>query len=98
MIGKPDFEVKALAYHLFSEIGMKKPGSEVLILSLCSILKDFMSIKNFVRLTAFKAATSVYSKSIAEFVDDMISKAAKDKSALLRKAASTSVLKVVAGH
>lgn len=73
---------------------MKRPGNDVLILSLCSILKDFMSMKNFVRLTAFKAATSAYCANISEFVDDMVLKASKDKSVLLRKAASTSMLKV----
>jgi hypothetical protein len=73
---------------------MRRPGNEVLILSLCSILKDFMSIKNFVRLTSFKAITSAYCQSIAEFVDDMIVKATKDKSVILRKAASLSMHKV----
>lgn len=53
-----------------------------------------MSIKNFVRLTSFKAITSVYCKSIAEFVDDMVTKAAKDKSVVLRKAASIAIHKV----
>ena len=94
IIPKQDYEIKALAYYLISEAIAADPGSEIAILCISTILKDFMAIKNFIRMEALKSVTSIYQKGIDEYVDDMLGKAVKDKSLIVRRVSTVGIYKV----
>lgn len=87
-----------MGYYLFTEIVKQHPDHPVLILTVSSMLRDFMGLKNFVRLLSLKTSTSVYPVGLEDHFDGIVVKASKDKNVLIRKAATVGMLKVAAGY
>lgn len=79
---------------MFCEIIKRHPDHPVLILTVSSMLRDFMGLKNFVRLLSLKTASSVYPKGVEDHFDEIVVKASKDKCVLIRKAATIGMHKV----
>jgi vesicle coat complex subunit len=93
-ISRQDYEIKALGYYIFTEYVSRNRDSEIVILCISTFLKDFMSIKNFIRTLSLKAICTVYKKGIDEFVDDMIIKGSKDKSIVVRRTSTVGIYKI----
>lgn len=92
-VTRNDYEVKSLAYLVFSEAMTRGEDQAIIILCVSTFLKDFMTIKNFVKVTSLKTIAGVYCNEICTYIDELILKASKDKSAIVRRAATVAILK-----
>lgn len=99
-MSRNDYEIKALGCYLFSETVSTHDTHDMIILCIStfvrvgSIHKDQMNMKNFIRLNSLKAITTGYRKEIADYIDDMLLKGARDKSVMVRRVATIGFYKV----
>lgn len=94
-LAKADYEIKTLGYYLFTEAIVQDPDNPITILAVSTILKDFMTIKNYIRMNSLKAISTIYSQELAEYIDDMLIKAVKDKNVVIRRAATVGISKAL---